>query len=111
DNCSALQDITLTQDPPEGTNLVLGPNNISVTATDAAGNSTTCTVEIFLEENGCLNPGGQPVPGCDPNNQSVNLLFSLLFHSPVCGATCPLTVSMMLCGFLALRRNVRRRRR
>lgn len=122
DNCTPSDEIILTQSPAAGSEIGLGTTIVSLTATDAAGNSTTCSVTIELEENGCLNPPApdpepepepepQPVPGCDPNNQSVNLLFSLLFHSPVCGATCPITVSMMFCGFLALRRSVRRRRR
>lgn len=118
DNCTADDEIVITQDPPAGTEIGLGDLSVTITATDAAGNSDTCTVNVFLAENGCLNPPApeptpepQPVPGCDPNNQSLNLLFSLLFHSPVCGATCPITVSMMFCGFLALRRSVRRRRR
>lgn len=118
DNCTPSDEIVLAQDPPAGTEIGLGDISVTITATDAAGNSATCTVNVFLEENGCLNPPApepepepQPVPGCDPNNQSLNLLFSLLFHSPVCGATCPITVSMMICGFLAMKRRVRRRRK
>lgn len=122
DNCTPTDEIVLTQTPAPGSEIGLGTIIVTVTATDASGNSTTCSVTIELEENGCLNPPApepmpepepepQPVPGCDPNTQSVNLLFSLLFHSPVCGATCPIAVSMMAFGFLALRRNVRRKRK
>ncbi|HRW55953.1 MAG TPA: HYR domain-containing protein, partial [Phycisphaerae bacterium] len=133
DNCTASNEIVVTQSPEAGTPLELGTTVITVTATDAAGNSTTCSLTVVLNENGCNDPpatdtpptmggdtggdgdtddpAGQNVPGCDPNTQSLNLLFSLLFHSPVCGATCPIAVSMMAFGFLALRRSVRRRRK
>ncbi|MCB9853590.1 MAG: HYR domain-containing protein [Phycisphaerales bacterium] len=112
DNCTPLDQITLSLSLTAETQLNSGSNMVTVTATDGAGNSASCTVDVFLDNANCLSPAPQPAPtGCDANNQSLNLLFSLLFHSPVCGATCPITVSMVLCGFLALRRNVRRRRR
>lgn len=126
DNCTAAEDIILTQSPAAGTQIGLGTTVVTVTATDAAGNAASCSVTIDLEANGCDSPpAGQPeppkvedpiveqpvVPPCDPANQSLNLLFSLLFHSPVCGAACPITVSMTICGFFAMKRTLRRRRR
>jgi len=125
DNCTAAEDLVVTQDPPAGTVIGLGTTLFTVTVTDAAGNTETCTVAVELLENGCLDeppapddppgddePGApQPVPGCDPNNTSLNLLFSLLFHSPVCGATCPLMLTLTICGISALRLRKRRRNR
>src|SRR5207244_11599768 len=43
DACSAASAITITQSPAAGTLVGLGAHTITVTATDAAGNSATCT--------------------------------------------------------------------
>src|SRR5207253_2807520 len=43
DGCSAAGAITVTQSPEAGTLVGLGSHTITVTATDAAGNSATCT--------------------------------------------------------------------
>src|SRR6266581_2327485 len=43
DSCSATNAITVSQSPAAGTLVGLGAHTITVTATDAAGNSATCT--------------------------------------------------------------------
>src|SRR5204863_7008525 len=43
DACSAASVMTITQSPAAGTLVGLGAHTITVTATDAAGNSATCT--------------------------------------------------------------------
>src|SRR5204863_424802 len=43
DSCSATNGITLSQSPAAGTLVGLGAHAITVTATDEAGNSATCT--------------------------------------------------------------------
>src|SRR5207247_95026 len=43
DNCTAPSAITLSQSPAPGTLVSPGTHTITVTATDAAGNSATCT--------------------------------------------------------------------
>src|SRR5678816_4374915 len=43
DNCSSAGTITLSQSPAAGTMVGLGAHTITVTATDAVGNSATCT--------------------------------------------------------------------
>src|SRR5437763_13297458 len=43
DNCSATNRISLVQWPAAGRLVGLGTNTITVTATDEAGNSATCT--------------------------------------------------------------------
>src|SRR5207302_3173568 len=42
DNCSSTNGITLVQSPAAGTLVGLGTRSITVTSTDAAGNSATC---------------------------------------------------------------------
>src|SRR5256886_1418602 len=50
DNCTPTNSITLTQSPPAGTLVGLGTNTITVTATDAAGNSATCTTTFTVTD-------------------------------------------------------------
>lgn len=44
DNCTPTGSLTLTQSPTAGTMVGLGPHPITVTVTDASGNSSTCSV-------------------------------------------------------------------
>ncbi|MBK8268209.1 MAG: thrombospondin type 3 repeat-containing protein [Planctomycetes bacterium] len=53
----------------------------------------------------CDTPGEQPCT----DEGGLSILFSLFFHSPVCGGGCPLMIAVTICGFLALK--TRRRRR
>src|SRR5213078_2926382 len=48
--CSAAGAITLRQSPAAGTLVGLGTNTITVTATDAAGNSATCTTTFMVTD-------------------------------------------------------------
>src|SRR5207237_2017876 len=50
DSCSASSAITVTQSPAVGTLVGLGPHVITVTATDAAGNSATCTTSFTVTD-------------------------------------------------------------
>src|SRR5439155_1257269 len=50
DGCSAAGAITVTQSPVAGTLVGLGSHTITVTATDAAGNSATCTTFFTVTE-------------------------------------------------------------
>src|SRR5207253_1526980 len=50
DNCSATNAIDLSQSPAAGTLVGLGPHTITVTATDAAGNSATCTTTFTVND-------------------------------------------------------------
>src|SRR5438132_4075251 len=50
DSCSPPNAITLTQTPLAGTLVGLGTNTITVTATDAAGNSATCTTTFLVTD-------------------------------------------------------------
>src|SRR6059058_5154745 len=51
DNCSAPGEITLSQSPAPGTLVGLGSHTITVTATDAAGNSASCTTTFTVSDN------------------------------------------------------------
>src|SRR5207244_1273365 len=46
DGCTPASAITVTQSPDAGTLVGLGPHTITVTATDAAGNSASCTSTV-----------------------------------------------------------------
>src|SRR5213076_2814562 len=50
DNCSGTNGITLTQSPAAGTLVGLGAHTITVTSTDEAGNSTTCTTTFTVND-------------------------------------------------------------
>ncbi|MGE0481758.1 MAG: SBBP repeat-containing protein [Phycisphaerae bacterium] len=84
DNCSGT--IELAQEPPAGTPLALGANVITITATDAAGNSGSIDVAVHVHDtippaitrNGAdpleiechagsfVDPGAIAVDACDP---------------------------------------------
>lgn len=51
DNCSSVADLVITQDPSAGT-VVIDPSTteITLTATDDAGNTTTCTFNLVVDE-------------------------------------------------------------
>lgn len=132
DNCSSTEGLIVTQTPTAGTVIEVGDTIVTLTVTDENGNSADCTATLTVEANGCdqpINdnnnnnnnndnnnnnnisnnnndnegPGPQPVP-CDPaTDNSFNILFSLLFHAPVCAVGCPLSVVLTMCGFLAIR--------
>src|SRR5207248_5741513 len=50
DNCSAPSAITLSQSPAPGTLVGLGSHTITVTATDTAGNSATCSTTFTVSD-------------------------------------------------------------
>src|SRR5438094_10166006 len=50
DGCTPTSAITVTQSPVAGTLVGLGPHTITVTATDAAGNSASCTTTFTVTE-------------------------------------------------------------
>jgi len=117
DNCTATENLVITTDPADLSALGVGDNVVTVTVTDEAGNSTSCTVMISIAQGDC-NVGGEPSPPpspqqppCDPTKGGLNILFSLLFHAPVCGMGCPLMILLTLCGMATLRATIRRRRR
>src|SRR5437016_13789367 len=61
--CSATSSIILSQSPTAGTMLGLGTHTITVTATDAAGNSASCTTTFTVNDNTAPTVVCSPVPG------------------------------------------------
>src|SRR5207302_296786 len=49
DSCSGTNGITLSQSPAAGTLVGVGTHTITVIATDAVGNSATCTTDFTVE--------------------------------------------------------------
>lgn len=48
DNCTAAP--ALSQDPAAGTDVGVGTTTVTITATDDAGNTTTCTFDVVVDE-------------------------------------------------------------
>ncbi len=72
DNCSDAMDITVTQDPPAMT-TILTLTTVTLTATDEAGNSNTCTFEVDPMDN------TMPMIAC-PGDQNVSLTVDCNFE-------------------------------
>jgi len=80
DNCS---NFTLSQSPAVGTTVPVGTNQITLTVTDAGGNSTSCNFDLFVSETEA------PIIDC-PNDTVVCdpvVFYSLPVFSDNCGAT------------------------
>jgi hypothetical protein len=50
DNCSTTNDIQLSQSPTAGTPVGIGTTIVTVTATDASGNQSTCTTNFTVND-------------------------------------------------------------
>lgn len=88
----------------------LGTISVVVTATDEAGNSSTCEATATVLIGDCPVPDPQvPPPQCQ-GAESYNILISLLYRAPVC-SPCPITIAMGISGIVFLRSGHRRRRR
>src|SRR5439155_313645 len=73
DSCSATNAITLSQSPAAGTLVGLGAHTITVTATDEAGNSATCTTIFTVTDTTAPTVNCSPIPNAtsDGNCQAV----------------------------------------
>ncbi|MBI3949881.1 MAG: HYR domain-containing protein [Acidobacteria bacterium] len=101
--------VTITSSPPMGTMLGLGPHTITYTATDAAGNTSTCTQTVTVVDTAsptitcpadltesCATASGATVSytatttdNCDP--------AAALTCSPASGSTFPLGTTVVTC--------------
>src|SRR5207248_3563935 len=95
DSCSATGAISLSQSPAAGTLVGLGTNTITVTATDAAGNSATCTTSFTVSDTTVptVSCSAEPDASADGNCQAVvpNVLGGVT-ASDNCSATNGITL-------------------
>src|SRR5204863_4463880 len=106
DNCSAAGAITLSQSPTAGTLVGPGTYTITVTVTDAAGNSATCTtsftvrggqgaaIQIVTLTNGSDNDS----PTGPHLEAGSDVTWTYLVTNPGCEALQYLTVSVSVTG-------------
>jgi uncharacterized repeat protein (TIGR01451 family) len=114
--------ISDTVDMPVGSTITyLAMATVAATATVTVDNTATVGAPANVTDPDLTNntatdsdtidtPTGQPAP-CVGATSGLNLLFSLLFHSPVCGIGCPLMMAATICGIAAMRSTRRRRMR
>src|SRR5205814_1241938 len=98
DGCSAAGEITVTQSPAAGTLVGLGAHTITVTATEAAGNSATCTTIFTVTDTTAPTVNCSPVPNAstDGNCQAtVPNVLSGVTASDSCSATNGITLSQL----------------
>jgi probable HAF family extracellular repeat protein len=50
DNCTPTASLKITQDPPAGTMVDLGPHSISIKVTDGSGNSSSCGLTFTVQD-------------------------------------------------------------
>src|SRR5213082_3401646 len=62
DGCTPAAAITVTQSPAMGTLVGMGSHTITVTATDAAGNSANCTTILTVTDTTAPTLNCSPVP-------------------------------------------------
>ncbi|MBK7215431.1 MAG: HYR domain-containing protein [Bacteroidales bacterium] len=51
DNCTSVANLSITQSPAEGTPVSTGVTTVTITVTDAAGNSATCNTSFTVTDN------------------------------------------------------------
>src|SRR5205823_6264704 len=96
DACSAASAITITQSPVAGTLVGLGSHTITVTATDEAGNSATCTTIFTVTDTTAptVNCSVIPNASADGNCQAaVPNVLSGVTVSDSCSAPGAITVN------------------
>ena len=80
DNCTPAGSLMITQSPVAGTVVGVGPHTITITVTDAANNSTTCTAIFTVKYNfaGFFQPvDNPPSTNLVKAGQSVPMKFQL----------------------------------
>ncbi len=79
DNCTSRDQLTITQHPAAGTVLGIGIHGITITVTDASGNSSFCTATLEIKDT------QKPTISCGNDVSSA-------INAPVCKAIVPLPV-------------------
>src|SRR5436309_932711 len=96
DNCSGTNGITLSQSPAAGTLVGLGAHTITVTATDEAGNSSTCSTLFTVTDKTApeVNCSTVPSASADGNCQAaVPNVLSGVTVSDACSAATAITLT------------------
>src|SRR2546422_566690 len=96
DACSGVGSITLSQSPAAGTLVGLGSHTITVTATDAAGNSATCTTIFTVTDTTAPTVNCSPVPNASADGScqaAVPNVLSGVTVSDGCSGTNAITVT------------------
>ena len=97
DNCTPAGSLVKTQNPTAGTNLGVGPHTVTVTVTDAAGNSNTCTTVVTIADsvpptiNTC--PPGRTIPAGVGCQGTVPNVVPEVVASDNCTATASLVIT------------------
>src|SRR5205085_201023 len=78
DGCSAAGEITLSQSPAAGTLVGLGAHTITVTATDAADNSATCTTIFTVTDTTAPTVNCSPIPNASTDGNCQAAVPSVL---------------------------------
>jgi large repetitive protein len=92
DNCPGVS-VSQTAGLPSGSNFGIGINTVTFTATDASGNTTSCSFTITI-----VDPIDPTISGC-PSNISVNATQGqcsavVTFQEPVGDDNCDFTLSL-----------------
>src|SRR5207249_255646 len=96
DSCSGTNAITLSQSPAAGTLVGLGAHTITVTATDAAGNSATCTTIFTVTDPTAPTVNCSPIPNASTDGTcqtAVPNVLSGVTVSDSCSGTNAITLS------------------
>src|SRR5207245_1347275 len=96
DSCSAPSAITLSQSPAAGTLVGLGTYTITVTATDAAGNSATCTTIFTVTDTTAPTVNCSPIPNASTDGTcqaAVPNVLSGVTVTDSCSGTNAITLS------------------
>jgi probable HAF family extracellular repeat protein len=62
DNCTPASSIDISQNPPAGTLVGLGPHSVVITVKDNSGNASTCTVLFTVQDATAPTITGMPEP-------------------------------------------------
>ena len=75
DNCTAQESLIVTQTPPAGTLVGLGTTNVTVSVTDASGNSDSIPTRVHVIDEippSITCPSNQSFPATSPTGATVN---------------------------------------
>jgi hypothetical protein len=84
DSCSSTNSINLTQSPVAWTLVGMGTNSITVTATDEAGNSATCTTTFTVTDTTAPSVSCSAIPSVSADGSCQAAVPNVLSDVTVC---------------------------